>query len=287
MNRKGNVVTIVLTVLILIALAVAGGGFYLFQKEHAKNLELQGQLDEINTRLKATESNLAESKNKITDLQLKLQEGNVQIETLSRDLKEEQAGRQDALAKLEQIKADLDEQRASRADLENRLNQAQEDGRKTLEQLKQLESQKKDLEVKVNELEAKTRDIELGKIVVSSAPETTTPVSQPVKKSKKTKAAAKAQTKPVTLTTKSKEAARPAAVEGKVLVVNKEYNFAVISLGSKDGVAVGNEFSVFHGGQYIGDVKVEKVHDSMSAAGFISADKTKITEGDKVTPKAR
>ena len=81
MNRKGNVITIVLTGLVIIALAVAGGGFYLFQKEHAKNLDLQEQMDDINARLKVTEINLEDSKKKISDLQLKLQEGKVQVES--------------------------------------------------------------------------------------------------------------------------------------------------------------------------------------------------------------
>ena len=77
-------------------------------------------------------------------------------------------------------------------------------------------------------------------------------------------------------------------MEGKVLVVNKEYNFAVISLGSKDGVAVGNTFLVYHDNKSIGEIKVEKLHDSMAAAGFVSQDvKDKIGEGDRVVLKTK
>jgi peptidoglycan hydrolase CwlO-like protein len=288
MNRRGNTVTIALTVLILIALAVAGGGFYLFQKEHAKNIDLQSQLDDINSRLKTTELNLDESKKKITDLQLKLQEDKIQMESLNNDLQQEKSGRQEALAQLEQLKADLEEQKASRADLENKFNQSQEEARKSQEQLNQLLSQKKELEGKISDLEAKTRDIELGKIVVSSAPEQAAPVVTEAKKGKKAKVAkakakAKAQTRPQPVIVSS----APEGRQGKVLVVNKEYNFAVIGLGSKDGVALGDVFSVYHNGAYIGDVKVEKVHDSMSAAGFQTANKDKIGEGDKVQAKAK
>jgi len=283
MNRKGNVITIVLTGLIIVALAVAGGGFYLFQKEHAKNLDLQAQMDDINSRLKVTENNLEDSKKKMADLQLKLQEGKVQVESLNNELQLEKSGRQEALAKLEQMQQDLDEQRASRQDLESKLNQAQEDGRKTQEQLNQLETQKKALEAKINDLEAKTRDIELGKIVVSSAPESQAAQTEPVKKGKKAKVA-KTKAKPAAVIAQ-KPAPAAGADEGKVLVVNKDYNFAVISMGNKDGIAVGNEFAVYHNGAYIGDVKVEKVHDSMSAAGLVTADKTKISEGDRVVAK--
>jgi len=41
-----------------------------------------------------------------------------------------------------------------------------------------------------------------------------------------------------------------------------------------------------HGGKNIGEVKVEKVHDTMSAAGFVSPElKDKILEGDSVIQK--
>jgi len=62
----------------------------------------------------------------------------------------------------------------------------------------------------------------------------------------------------------------------------------VINIGSKDGVAIGSEFSVFNSDKLLGDIKVEKVRDSMAAAGFVSADlKDKINEGDKVVKKGK
>ena len=78
------------------------------------------------------------------------------------------------------------------------------------------------------------------------------------------------------------------SLDGKVLVVNKDYNFLVVNLGAKEGVNVGDVFSVYHNNKYAGDVKVEKVHDAMSAAGFTSADMAnKVSEGDRVIPKTK
>jgi len=60
----------------------------------------------------------------------------------------------------------------------------------------------------------------------------------------------------------------------------------VINLGSKDGVALDDVFYVYHSNKYIGDIKLEKIHDSMAAAGFVSANiKNKIAEGDRVVKK--
>jgi hypothetical protein len=62
----------------------------------------------------------------------------------------------------------------------------------------------------------------------------------------------------------------------------------VISAGSKDGVDVGDEFTIYHGNTNIGDVKVEKLQEAMSAAGFISDDiKDKVREGDRAVKKTR
>ena len=125
--------------------------------------------------------------------------------------------------------------------------------------------------------------VELGTIVVSpeSGPQV---MSGPVKT--KTLGA-----QPVKRSAVSAEPVRVSAVsanEGKVLVVNKDYNFAVLSLGSKDGVTVGSVFSVYHNNKFAGEVKVEKVHESMAAAGFLSpGSKDKISEGDKVVLKSR
>jgi hypothetical protein len=75
-------------------------------------------------------------------------------------------------------------------------------------------------------------------------------------------------------------------LSGNILVINRDYNFAVINLGSKNSIGVGDVFSVYHNDKYIGDVKVEKVHESMSAVGFLSSElKDKISEGDKIELK--
>ncbi len=47
MSEKANSPVIILVILIVVALILAGGGFFLFQKEHAKNLALQDELEEI------------------------------------------------------------------------------------------------------------------------------------------------------------------------------------------------------------------------------------------------
>jgi len=269
MDQRGKGLTVLLILLVAVLLVVSGAGLYLFQKERNNSMVLQEELTDIKSRLLTTERKLDESKKTITDLQAKLDDAKTEIGTISSQLDQERSARQEAATKLDQFKADLETQKGLRVSLESKFNQAQDEARKAQSQINELQSQKIDLEKKMGELEQRTSGVELGKIVVSPEQQKAVANKDVVSKPSATVKA-------------------PAGLEGKVLVVNKEYNFAVINIGSKDGVAIGSEFSVFNSDKLLGDIKVEKVRDSMAAAGFVSADlKDKINEGDKVVKKGK
>jgi len=273
----------------LVSLSLAGGIFYLYQKEQTLNVSLQREKEELNLNIKITQANLDESQKEVSTLGLKLKDSQAQIETLTGNLEQEKNTKEEALTQIRQLKSDLEKQKGLRGDLENKLKQAENDLSQIRVKLNDLESQKAQLETKVKDLEeqakqALSKDVELGKIVVSpdaatGAQEHLTPESdlssQPI------------STSP-SVSVKEERQESPPGLTGKVLVLNKEYNFAVINLGSADGVNIGDIFSVYHNNNYIGDVKIEKVHDSMSAAGFAStAIKDSISEGDKVTQQIK
>ncbi|MGD0336761.1 MAG: hypothetical protein ABSB18_06650 [Candidatus Omnitrophota bacterium] len=284
MTQKASALIVLLIGLIIVALGLGGVGLYFFQKEHAKNLELSAKLDEISTKLRLTDSMLEDSKKKIADLQSKLSDATRNIDGLSSELQQEKSMRQEALAKIELLDTQLQEQKTLREGLEKNLASTQEDARKSQAQLQLLQTQKSVLEKKVADLETKTQNIELGNIVVSSEQ----PAKLPAAKEKKAKPV---KAKPAKPAKTEKAAVIPATggMEGKVLVVNMEYDFVVISKGAQDGLQIGDEFAVFAAGnKYLGDIKVEKLHDNMAAAGFLTTDlKNKISEGDKVAQKVK
>jgi myosin heavy subunit len=297
MISKARLFILILIILLVASLSLTVGVSYLLKKERAINLSLQNNLEEIKTKQRITEAKLEESKKLISKLQVNLDEAKVQIGQLSTDLENEKVSKQEVLTQVEQLRSDLAQQQALRTDLETKLTQAQEDVKKMDTRIQQLQSQRTELEVKIKNLEAKMqpeaqdKGVELGKIVVGTETAATTD-SQPLSKKKKGK------DKPVKVKAEkkkpaTKKSARPPKEEqtasgltGKVLVVNKDYDFLVISLGSKDGVVSGDTFSVYHNNKYLGDVTVEKLHDSMAAVGFVSQDiKDKVSEGDKVVKK--
>lgn len=268
--HKGKIAIILLTALILISLSLAGSVFYMLQQERKHSLTLEEELSDAKDKLQIKLSELDKYKNAAFSMEAKLKEANVNIDKINLELEQEKDIKQQALYELEQLKAALEQQKGLRADLEKKFSQAQSEMQKLQAQLKELTSRRDELETKLNDLEAKTQGVELGKIVVSNEG---TGVVQPAAKS-----------------SSREQSVTPAVsgLEGKVLVINKDYNFAVLNLGSKDGVRIGDIFSVYHGNKYVGDVKVEKVHDSMSAAGFVSAGiKGKVSDGDKVTQKTK
>lgn len=276
MNPKVKIVLAIGVIMSLLALSATG--FYLYQKEAQKNAELEDKIDELNTKVKITQAKFLESQKILSNLDEKLKEATLQIETLNSKLTQEESAKEDAQAKIEEMRSDLSLQKDLRSDLENKLSQAQGDLRNIQSRLGVMQSEKAVLESKVAALEEKA-NVELGKIVVS--PEATSGKPADNKSKKKVKPVVEPKKKEVV-------AAAPGVPEAKVLVVNKEYNFAVISMGSKDSVAIGDLFSVYHGSNYIGDLKVEKLQESMSAAGFASEGiKRNIQEGDRVVKKGK
>lgn len=272
MDFKTKSPLILVVGLLIIFLSLAGGAFFLFQQERAKNIALQAQLEDVKTKQRAAESKLQESQRLVSSLEEKVREAELQVETLNNQMDEERAAKEVVLEEAKQLKAEIDKQNSLKTELENKFNQSQKNLEKLQAQVVGLENKRKELEAKARDAEAQQPEeqqaqktappasgVELGKIVVNQE-----------------------------ASSGKQEAGEEKSGEGTVLVVNKDYSFAVISLGLREGVAVGDLYSVYHEDKYLGDVKVEKVHDSMSAAGFTAtAVKEKIVEGDKVVRKGK
>lgn len=267
----------ILIVLTVIFIVLAGVAFNSYQKEYAENVQLKTQLAELEGRQKATAGKLEESKKNASELELKLQETNAKLDSINAELATEKAAHAETSNKLEQLQNDLNTQKSMREDLEGKYKQVSDESKRNKEQVRIMQEQKTALEEKIKNLESGAGGVELGKVVVS--PEAAqTPVE----------VVGQGQTKPGDFkATKAAPAKAVKALEGKVMVVNKEFNFVVINLGAKDKLNVGDEFVISRGNKVIGDIKVEKVHEAMSAAGFVPELKDFIRENDKVTQKIK
>ena len=268
MAGNKNPFIVLIIVLVLIG-AFAGFTFMQYQQEKVKNQQLQDDIAAMAQKNKSMQAELEDAQNTITQLKSSLSDTQQRVTDLTTQLNTERDSKNASSAELTKLKDDLAQQNAAKADLEKKLADSVEtmkalDARvKEMEaQLQGLESDKAALEAKVKDLTAKS-NVELGKIVVSSS---------------EAPAAAAAAV--------AGSGAAKTGLEGKILVVNKDYNFAVVNLGNRDGITAGSVFTVIHGSKPVAELKVEKVHDSMSAAGFTPDIKDKIAEGDKVVLKS-
>jgi len=289
MSEKGKSAVIILVVLLILSLSAAGGAYFLFQQEHKRNLILQDDLEEIKTRQKISESRLEEAKLMLAALDGRLKDTRGEIKALAEMLEVEQGKKGEAMAQVEILRVDLDEQRRLRIQLEDDLTYTQETLTDTQGQLDDLGSQKSELEAQINDLKARSTNledkmegVELGKIVVNRD-----------KMASKEKSGGwwpwgRKKEEPAKVEEPQPQTNVPAGqMQGEILIVNRDYNFVVMNLGLKDGVAVGDLFSLYHDNKYIGDVKISKIHDSMAAADFLSDEaKNLAAEGDKVITKS-
>ena len=71
---------------------------------------------------------------------------------------------------------------------------------------------------------------------------------------------------------------------GHILVVNRKFDFAVVDLGTDNGLQPGTGLGVYRGGKLVAMLEVEKVHSNMSAAKIPPEWKgSAVKEGDTVT----
>ena len=259
MRQEGKAGIIILVILLILALAGAGIGFYSFQKERLKVIRLNGELESLKVQRRIAENKLAESTKKIDELNSQLETDRTQIKELNSKLERVEAENNQLDSRIAMLESQLQEQEEIKGQWEAKQIQAQE---KINELQALLHATKDELEAQSKKLKRK-EEVALGKIVVEQ---------------NQTVAGA-----PSTELTQSQS--RP-PLEGKVLVINKDYNFAVINLGSQDGIDAADLFSVYHNDSYIGDIRIDKIQEMMSACAFVSEEvKDKIREGDKVIRK--
>lgn len=232
-------VTVISVVISVIFISSSAALFIMFYKERVEKITLQSELAQIMKERKKLSLEVEELKLIKGDLEIKVSKLEEQAKTLTEDYEKEKSRNDVARLKLNKKEEDLKgvNDRLESIMSEKAKLQAILDEEKTkYSQLK--ERVDKLVEVK-DVLEEKVRDIinkqgiELERIVVKAEGE----------------------------------------LEGRVLVVNRDYGFIVVNVGSRDDIAIGDTLTVFRGGKFVGEAQVEKIYDTMSAATIVKEDK--------------
>ena len=276
MEQKGKTWIIILVILLILSLAGAAVvGFYSFQKERLRTIQLDTELENLKVKERIGENKLAELVKRKDELNVKLEAEQTKIKELDAKLDNTEGEKNQLNSQIQILQSQLNNQEKIR----NEWRAQQIQAKAKIDELQALLKESKDeLSALSKELEAK-KEVALGKIIVEQKE-----TGREILSGKQVTAE-----EPSVEDVASMELSQPqdiAKIEGEVLVINRDYDFAVINLGSQDGIDVNDVFSVYHNDNYIGDIQVDKAQEIMSACAFISEGvKDKIREGDKVIRK--
>ena len=258
--------TILLVIAFLVS-SVAAANFYVGKNaEQAKRVWAEGQIEIFKKQVSALEQEREELSKAKTALEEQTSDLTKQAKAVAEQLAQEKRAREALTTELAQIRKDssqvksqLDQERNEKEAITGDLTKAKQSYQALSNELTTLRQAKEALEKRVKEmLTARAKEAEQ---IVVTAPSGTAAALKPA------------------VITPSK-----AGLEGKVLVVNREYHFVVISLGSKDAVGKGSRFALFRNGKQIMTVEVDKLYDNMSSANMLEEEKkgSEVKEGDTV-----
>lgn len=256
-KARGSVSGIILILLLIVAVVAAALGFLGLQKEKEHSAQLTQDIAQLEVKKRSAEQEARNFKDQIGDLkrqieqqEAKIQESNSKITSLGDELSVEKKVREDTLLEAKKLKEEVVALNNAKAALESDLKASNERISVLKGKLDLFESslQKRKAEQAARGAGAPPA-VQLDKIVVSAAE--AAPKEAPAKAAVEVKAV---------------QPAPPAPLEGKVLAVNEEYDFIVISLGKKDNIAIGDAVQILRQDKKIAEAKIEEVRDTMSVA---------------------
>ena len=257
---KSRAIIVLLGIAFLIS-AVSAANFYVGKNaEHSLRVTAEQQVTLLKKEKETLEKEVEDLTKDKTALETQTTDLTKQAKAVAEQLAQEKRAREALTTELAQVRKDssqlktqLDQERDDKDAITEDLAKAKQSYQALSNELTTLRQAKEALEKRVKEMLAQ-RAKEAEQIVVTGAPSTL---------------AAPAGSK---------------SWEGKILVVNREFNFVVINLGSKDGVKKGTRFTVVRGNKPVMPLEVDKVYDNMSSANMLEEPKkgSEVKEGDAV-----
>lgn len=250
--KSARLPLIILSLLCIVFLLFAVQQYLGAQKERNSRIVTEKALEEVNQAKENLQKELNDQKKVKADLEMQVTDFKGKIAALQEDamkladqIAEERKAKEEAIAKLNEKTKEIE-------NLKTNFDSAQKGQLSLQEEYDRIDKEYTTIQEELKSVKAENdnliiqlqqletkKEVELDKIVVKPGAE----------------------------------------AEGKVLVVNKEFNFIVVAAGNNKGVTPGATLNVFRNGKLIGKAQVEKVYETMSAAN-IMPDGNEIKEGD-------
>ena len=245
MSKTFKIVLGLLVIASIVSAVFAVIGFIGKEREYMKRVVLEDKLALTLKEKRSIEKDLETAKSakelmetKITKFEEKAKEQSFQLEEVKQKSQSISIDLEAKKTELAKIKVDLDNEKKEKLNISKKLDSLQSDYDKIKRDASRLTNEKMDLEKRITELQEK-QSVNLDKIVVNSDE-----------------------------SDNSSQAVKP-VMQGKVLVVNKEYSFIVTDIGQDKNVQKGVKFDVMDGAKFLGQAEIDKVYDTMSSATIL------------------
>ncbi len=300
MNSSGKVVTIILVIISILIITLLALSLWALNRETSRRKLVEVTLEEFQAEKTNLEENLKEIKKQNFLLQEKNKEADERVNDLSDEVELEKGLREEMKIEAEALKTQVKEALASEETLVQEIKLKEDLHKKLTADLTAFEQKIKSLEAKleeeikrsqklgklyeqqqreisraeevraledtiggrVGELSDRDADehviglggIELEEIIVAPGEEMTRNEDLGVG---------------IGALLEETVGVLDKVVEGRILSVDTETEFVIVSLGEMDGVEVGNVLSVYRDENYVGDIRVTRLQPEMSAADLI------------------
>lgn len=242
MSKTFKIILILLVAASVGFAAMAVIGFIGKEREYMKRLIVEDKLAAVlkekmilEKELETTKSAKEQAEAKVTKIEEKFKELSSQFDDAKQKSEYGAAELEAKKAEMAKIKVDLDNEKKEKLSISKKLDSLQADYDRANKEMSKLADEKADLEKRMSDLREK-QPVNLDKIVVNSGEDSG--ANQAVKQ----------------------------AMQGKILVVNKEYSFIVTDIGQDKNIQKGAKFDVMDGAKFLGQAEIDKVYDTMSSA---------------------
>lgn len=267
-SKKQNLAVILTSIGTVLFLVLSVWFYVAKEEEHDKRVTTEKKLEQTLVAKRVVEQNLKETT-----------ENNAQLTAHAQDLENEVAVLQENIAQVTQEKEQV-------------VKEAETKSAKIVEISGLLQSEKSEKSALARELETIKADYEKTQEKLASLQDEKTRLEAQLKETKSQGQTAMVQSQPqaavdlgkVSVGTTVSRMTSPelAGKIGRILVVNDEFNFVVVSFGKNDGLKGGEVLNISREGKTIGKVQVEKLYDAISAAAILDGKAGVYSEGDTV-----
>lgn len=282
MKSTGRTVFIFLVLIVIILISGISISLYLLNQETQGRKTAETSLEDIRGKAAKLEGSLKEAQQEIDVLQGKNKDADDKINSLMDEIDVEKGLREEVKKESQKLKESLEAEAKSKLELREKLTKDLDAAQVKLTEFEKQSAGHKDevdvLQKKLFEIEEKNRTLE------KQLKDLTEGITAREVRSEIIPTSGQAMSDKVDL---DRIVVTPdAAQEGKVLNVDTETEFLIFDLGSKNGIKQGDIMSIYRGKTYLGDVRVTRVQEEMSASDFIPPfSSRKVRKNDLVVPK--